>query len=134
MSSGIPTQAEYERNELAMAARREREIDQQPLADRKEAQQSFLLAMRDDPGVVAERISWLLGGDYGWGAMTLAKRVLASPRMNRRAILTQSIAVHEWMCPRRMAVDAWKKLAPAQKRLLDAAVDVVIASAEREEE
>jgi hypothetical protein len=133
MSSGIPTQAEYERNELAMASRREREIDQQPLRDLKEAQQEFFEAMRDRPGVVAERISWLLDGNYGWGAMTQAKQVLANPRLNRRAILTQSIAVHEWMCPRRMAVNAWKKLTPAQKLLLDAAVDIVIEAAEKED-
>ena len=129
----IPSQAEYERNELAMARRHEQEIDRAPLSDRKEAQQSFFEAMRDDPGVVAERIGWLLDGNYGFGSMKMAQQVLASPRMNRRAALVQSIAVSEWMCPRRMAIDAWKKLTPAQKQLLDAAVDVVIAAAEKEE-
>lgn len=129
----IPTQAEYEQNELRAASRHEREIDQAPLNDRKEAQRRFFEVMWTQPGLVAERISWLLDGNYGWGAMKMAKQILASPRMNRRAALVQSIAVFEWMCPRRMAIDAWKKLAPAQKQLLDAAVDVVVEAAEREE-
>ena len=130
----IPSQAEYEVRELNEAARREQEIDRSPLSERKEAQQSFLEAMRDDPGVVAERVSWLLDGNYGYGPMVLAKQVLQNTRINRRAIFTQSIAVFEWMCPRRMAVLAWKKLTPAQKSLLDQAIDVVIEAAVHSEE
>jgi hypothetical protein len=130
----IPSQAEYERNELYQAVRREQEIDRAPLSERKEAQQNFLETMRDDPAVVAERVSWLLDGNYGYGPMMMAKEVLRNPRLNRRAILVQSVGVHEWMCPRRMTVDAWKKLTLAQKDLLDAAVDVVVEAAEKEEE
>ena len=130
----IPSQAEYERRERDEAARHEREIDRAPLSERKENQQNFFEAMRDDPALVAERVSWLLDGNYGYGAMTLAKQVLASPRTNRRAALVQSVAVFEGMCPRRMAVDAWKKLSSSQKSLLDQAVDVVIEAAEHPEE
>jgi hypothetical protein len=128
----MPSQQEYEQNELRAARRHEQQIDAAPLSDRKDAQREFLEAMRDNPAVVGERIGWLIDGNYGYGAMLKAKQIVASPRMNRRAALVQSIAVFEWMCPRRMAVDARKKLTPQQKKLLDDVVDVVIAEAEKE--
>lgn len=133
MSTPIPTQAEYERRERLAAVRREQEVDRAPLTDRKEAQQDLLGTMRERPETVAERIGWLIDGNYGNGAMQIAKEIVRSPRMNRRAGLVLLVAVHEWQCPRRMAADAWKKLTTAQKQLLDAAVDVVIEAAEREE-
>lgn len=129
----IPSQAQYEQNERSAAIRREQEIDRSPLADRKEGQANYLEAMRDRPELVAERIGWLLDGNYGYGPMMMAKQIVRSPRMNRRAALAMSIAVFEWMCPRRMAADAWNKLTPSQKQRLDAAVDVVIQAAEKEE-
>jgi hypothetical protein len=130
----IDSQAEYENRMFREAARREQEIDRAPLRDRKEAQGKFLSAMATNPAVVAERIGWLIDGNYGYGEMKMARRVVGSPRMNREAALTQLAAVYEWMCPRHMAVDAWKKLTPPQKKALSAAVEVVIAAAERAEE
>jgi hypothetical protein len=54
--------------------------------------------------------------------------------MNREAILTQLVAVYEWMCPRRMAVDAWKKLTPAQKEKLSKIIAKEIKDAEKTED
>lgn len=130
----IPSQAEYDNQSLAEATQHEREIERAPLADRKEAQQSFFEAMRDSPENVGERLSWLLAGNYGRGAMMRAQQVVKSPRMNRRAALCLMTGVFEWMCPSRMGADAWKKLTPAQKQVLDQALDIVIAAAERSEE
>lgn len=132
-ASRVPTQSEYERNERASAMKHERQIDEAPLADRKDAQKSFLEAMRERPQLVGERLGWLFEGNYGYGPMIIAKEVLARPRMNREAILTQMIAVFEWMCPRRMAVDAWKKLTPAEKDKLSKAIAKEIKYAEKAE-
>jgi hypothetical protein len=131
-STGIPSQSEYERRERMEAIRREQEVERAPLRDRKEAQQSFLEAMRERPAIVASRIGWLLDGNYGYGPMVMAKQVLGSPRMNREAALTQMIAVHEWMVPRRMAAEAWKKLTSAEKASLSEAVAEEIREAEEE--
>jgi hypothetical protein len=130
----IPSQAEYERRERMMAIAKEQEVEQALLADRKEAQRSFFEVMRDDPALVAVRIGWLFNGNHGYGPMQLAKQLIASPRMNRRAGLVQLIGVYEWQVPRRMTIEAWKKLTAAQKKQLDAAVDVVIEAAEGEAE
>ncbi len=131
----IPSQAEYESNERLRAIRDESRIAKAPLADRKEAQAAFYEAMATDPAIVAERISWLIDGNYGYGQMQMAKQVVGSPRMNREAALTQLVAVFEWQCPRRMAIDAWKKLTGPQKKALSAAIAVVInnVDAERDE-
>jgi hypothetical protein len=122
----IPSQAAYEQNELAAARRHEQEVDGSPLAERKENQANFLWAMRERPDIVAEQVDWLLEGNYGYGAKLMAFQ--ATSRMNRPALFTQLIAVYEWMCPRRMAVDAWKKLSAGEKARLQAAVESVIAN------
>lgn len=63
-SPGIPSQAEYERREFADVIRRRSEVQGAPLADRKDAQQSFLEAMKEDPGHVANVVDWLIDGHY----------------------------------------------------------------------
>ena len=124
---------EYESNELRRARVDEQHIDQAPLSERKEAREAFHRDMAAAPEIVAERIGWMLDGNYGYGQMLMAKQILAAKRMNREAALTQLISVFEWQCPRRMGVEAWKTLTPAQKKSLSAAVAVVIAEAEKQE-
>jgi hypothetical protein len=132
-SSGIPSQAEYERRELADAQRKLTEVEKAPLAERKEAAAEFLTAMRDHPDIVAERIGWLLDGNYGYGAMKKAKQILGSPRMNRSAALTHMVAAFEWSSPNAMTVAAWKKLTKPQQAALERAVQAAIRDAETEE-
>lgn len=132
-SSRVPSQADYERRERSEAQQRLAEIRRQPLSDRKEAQAKFLEAMRDDPELVAERLGWLLGGSYGYGAKLMAKQVLGSPRMNRSAALTQMVGAFEWMAPEDMVRAAWKKLSASEKAALESAVQGAITSAEIEE-
>jgi hypothetical protein len=131
-SSGIPSQAEYERNEAMEAYRLEKEVNSQSLSDRKEARASFLEAMQKRPEIIAERIGWMLDGNYGYGVMKKAQAVIAAKRMNRPAALTHMVAIYEWRCPADFARDAWKKLTSIEKTLLDAAVKEEIASAEKE--
>jgi len=132
-SSGIPSQSEYERRELQEANQRLSAVERAPLADRKEAAAEFLAAMRDHPELVAERVGWLLGGNYGYGQMLMAKRVLGSPRSNRSAALTQMVAAFEWSSPGAMTREAWKKLTKSQQATLERAVQATIRDAEREE-
>jgi hypothetical protein len=132
--SSIPGQAEYERREVASAHRKLDDLRRAPLADRKEAQAKFLGAMRDHPEIVGERIGWLLGGNYGYGQMLLAKQVLASPRMNRSAALTQMVGAYEWQSPEELSRAAWKKLSASEQAQLEREVQEAIASAERDDE
>ena len=131
--SRIPSQYEYELREATEARSRLAKLQRQPLADRKEAQASFFEAMRDQPELVAERVGWLLDGNYGYGEMILAKRILKSPRMNRSAALTQMIGAFEWMSPEDMVRAAWKKLTKSQQAALEKAVQATLRSAETEE-
>ena len=131
--SRSPSQDDYERRELTAARNKLSELRRAPLADRKEAQAEFLKAMRDDPELVAERLGWLIGGNYGYGAMLMAKQVLATPRMNRSAALTQMVGAFEWMTPEDMVRAAWKKLSTGEKAALETAVQGAIVSAQSEE-
>lgn len=128
----MESQREYEHRSLAEADRHLREIERAPLAERKEAAANFLDAIRTDPALVAERLGWIIDGNYGYGEMMKAKQVVSNPRLNREAILVQMVAAYEWMTPGDMARAAWKKLTGKEKQALSAAVDVVITAAEAE--
>lgn len=132
--SRLPSQQEYEMNERRLAQAKEKEVEKAPLSERKEAQRAFLEAMRDQPELVGERIGWLLDGNYGYGAMIIAKEILPRKRMNREAILTHLVGVHEWQVPPRMSIAAWKMLTPSQQQNLDKAVKKAIEGAEAENE
>jgi len=127
---GIPSQHEYEQREIRAAQAQRAAVQRAPLRDRKEAQLAFFEAMRDDPALVAERLGWLLDGNYGYGAMMLAQTVLRQPRMNRQAALTQMIGVYEWQCPEDMTRAAWKRLSPGEAAALGREVRVAISDAE----
>lgn len=128
----IPSQAQYEQNELTSAYNHMQEIEHAPLSDRKEAQADFFRVMSEDPALLAERLGWLIDGNYGYGEMMKAKQVVAHPRMNREASLTQLVGAYEWQCPPAMTSSAWRRLTSDQKAVLSAAVDVVIKAAEKE--
>ena len=132
MSTNIPSEAQYEAQEIAQAQREMAEVEHAPLRDRQYAAKEFYEAMRDDPAKVAERIGWIFDGNYGKGHYLMARRILASPRMNRAAALTNIAAAADWRCPQRMVAAAWKKLTGPQKAMLDAAIQVVITAAEKE--
>ena len=125
-----PDQHAYEQREIREANAQITAAAHAPLQDRKEAQQAFFEAMRDQPDVVADRIGWLLDGNYGYGSMLLARRVLGSRRMNRPATLTQMIGVFEWQSPGDMTRAAWKKLSPGEKHVLQREVEKAILDAE----
>ena len=119
----IPSQAEYERNERDRFHRDLREIDRTPLSERKESCREFFEAMKGDPDLVAERVSWLLDGSYGKGSYDASREVARNTRMNRVAWLTQITGALEWRCPADMLIRAWKKLTSAEKDRLKNAVE-----------
>jgi hypothetical protein len=129
---GTPSQYEYEQREMRAAQAQRAAVQHAPLRDRKEAQQDFFGAMRDDPSLVAERIEWLLAGNYGFGAMMIAQDILRRPRMNRQAALTQLIGVFEWQCPEDMTRQAWKRLSPGEQAALGREVRAAISAAEQD--
>jgi len=116
-----------------VAQRKLTEVEKAPLAERKEAAAEFFAAMRDNPDIVAERVGWLLDGNYGYSSMLMAKQILGSPRMNRSAALTHMVGAFEWSSPGAMTVAAWKKLTKAQQAALERAVQAEIRSAETAE-
>jgi len=128
-TSKIPSQSEYEQRERKEAQAKLLEVRRAPLADRKEAEAEFFAAMRDHPEIVAERVGWLIAGNYGYGSKLLADRVLQSPRMNRPAALTQMVAAFEWQCPEDHARAAWNKLSTNEQATLERAVRREIAEA-----
>lgn len=120
---------EYEMREAREHHRMLGEVEKAPLHERKEACAEFYEAMAHDPAIVGERIGWLLDGNYGYGSMKAAERVMAmSKRANKKATLTHMVGALEWKCPARMTMAAWKKLTPAQKAALDKAVQAEIDS------
>lgn len=124
-------QVEYEEHEVSRARKQIQDAGKAPLRDRQKARANFLEVMQKNPEIIAERIDWILEGNYGFGAMVLAKRVIgASGRTNKQAQLVHMVAALDYQCPNDFAVDAWNRLTKAQKAALDEAVGHVIDEAD----
>lgn len=121
MKTQIPTQAEYEANELRAFRKQLAQVESSPLADRREARRNWQTALTDTP-LIAKRMSWLLCGNYGYGAMKAAQSVAQNKRMNRAAQLGQWLAALEWNCPADFARQAWNSLAPEHQNAVNAAI------------
>jgi hypothetical protein len=102
------------------------EINKAPLSERKAAAAEYGKYMREFPKTVAERVQWLLVGNFGYGSYVKARQIAVSKGMNRVAALGGMIAELEWQCPSRMASDEWKKLTVAQQQTLGSAIAHVI--------
>jgi hypothetical protein len=113
MKTQIPTQAEYERNEALALVRQLDAIRRAPLRDRVEAREAWAQALKD-PGLVAERVGWLLNGSYGYGACLRAKRIMES-RGNKVAALAWLTAALEWNCPAPFAVQQFILLSATEQ-------------------
>jgi hypothetical protein len=113
-SSGIPSQREYESREIATFHADLKRVEKAPLNERKEDAKEFAEAMASDPALVAERIGWLLDGNYGYGSYVKSREVVRS-KMNAPAWLTQVIGALEWRSPFAMTRANWNKLSSHQK-------------------
>lgn len=120
------TQQEYEATERNRFHQQMADVDKQSMADRKAARDEWSAAMITTPATVAERIEWLLAGNYGQGSYVVALQVMASPRMNHAAWLGQTIAALEWQCPPAFARSAYVKLTTAQREKLDTFIATTI--------
>lgn len=125
MPTQIPTRQQYEARELA-------EFRRQLQACDKEGADAFAETMAKDPGIIAERISWVLSGAYGWGSCHAAHNYLATPRMNRAAALVQLVGSLEWKSDARKTAEAWKRLTKGQQDALAVVVSRVMKNAESE--
>jgi hypothetical protein len=124
------SQAQYESNERAMLAIQIARVESAPLVDRRAGRDSLAEALTV-PGLIEERLRWLLEGCYGYGAMMKAKEIAAS-KMNRPAALMQLLGAVEWQCPGSMTRAMYLKLSPADQQALNAVIMAVIDSQEVE--
>lgn len=119
----------YEAQEAARHNKEMGYIKKLPLEERKENAVEWFDSMKNHPDLIGERIEWLLAGNYGYGAMKEAEKVLAqSSRANKVAALSILIAALEWHTPAREAVAMWKKLSSAEKGKLQKAIEAAIKS------
>lgn len=116
-----PSRRSHEMNEINIFFNDLKRVDKLPLADRKANARRFSEELHSPGGmeVIAERVGWLLDGNYGEGAQIKAMQVARSPRMNQAAYLVQTIAALEWLVPPAMTIAAWRTLSMAQRNKLD---------------
>ncbi len=128
----IPTQTEYEAREARLYAQQIRDIETAPLADRKEAAKEWANYLANKPALIAERISWLLNGSYGFWSYKVSREIAANKRLNRTAGLARIIAALEWETPHTMAARAFRALSTEQQAvinsLIQAEIDYYLAS------
>src|SRR6185369_2554225 len=121
---------EYEQNEARLLAAQIREVELAPLADRRDARNGWHEAIKTFPDLVAERVSWIINGSYGYGACIAAKRIVDSPRMNQADALSQLVAALEWNCPSAFAREAFLSLSNAEQKRINDAIKAEIETTE----
>jgi len=81
-----------------------------------------------NPAMLAERIDWMLAGNYGFGAMIRARAILSgSERNNKQAQLCMLLAALDCNCKNAMARSAWLKLSVNSMLAVGEAVEKAIA-------
>lgn len=111
------------------------QLSKEPLAVRQGMREEWRYSITSEPETVAERVGWLLAGNYSQESYSAAWAVLAG-RGNHVAALGIMIAALEWQCPPAFARGAWRSLTPEQQERVNAAIQGAINSAiqAREEE
>lgn len=126
----MATQTEYEARERTNFFHEMGEIQKDwgkmPVSERRQEEAEFYETMRDHPTLIAERVGWLLDGNYGQGSYLAAHDVLSRPRMNVEAWMVQTIGPLEWRVPPVAVVRAWKRLTPVQQAKLNQEVQKTI--------
>ncbi len=123
-----PSTYEFQQYQAQMKA-----VESAPLTERKEARAEWLEALQNSPELIAERVDWLIDGNYGYVSYYRAQEIIHNKRMNRTAALGQMIAALEWQCPNAYARTAWNSLTEEQKTAVTAALNDVISDALEEE-
>ena len=105
------------------------------LTDRQAARSEYHDDMKHSPELVAERVRWLLNGDYGYGAYLIANAIVeSSSRYNKVAALSQAIAAFEWQCPALFARQAYLKLSKPEQQKIDRLIGAEIEQAKEDRE
>ena len=125
MTTAIPTQHEYENQERQMLADHLHMVEALPVYERKVAMVWFLDMCRTDAPLVAERIAWMLGGNYGYGAYQASRQMVDSMR-NPKPALFYLIASLEWQTGDYYAVRVWQSLTAEQKLTLNELIGVEV--------
>ena len=124
----MTTEHEYKDRELRLYFADIDRVEQAPLPDRKQAKYEWLADMQINPQLVADRISWLIGGSYGQGSYIIAREVAKNTRMNRVSKLGQMIAALEWSCSASMARAAWNAMTTGEQQILSNLIQAEIDS------
>lgn len=104
-------QQAYENRERGMLNAEIDRLEKLPLAERREGREAWASAMAHDWTAIRERVTWLLHGHYGYGAMAEAHRALtAGHNTNYNARIGQLVAALEWSCAPSEARKAWKSI------------------------
>lgn len=123
----IPTQAQYEAREQAEFIRQRNAPMLQTKQEWHETAKEFAADMANKPELVAERVSWLLNGSYGYGSYQQARKVAANTHMTREAWMVQVIGALEWGCREVDTRRAFNRMTAEQKAKLNALVLAEIA-------
>ena len=121
----IPTQREYEQREAQMFADHLHMVEALPVYERREASVEFLDTCQHDAPLVAERVSWLLAGCYGYGAYAASRQMIDSMK-NPKPALFYLIASLEWQTGDYYATRCWHTLTEEQCITLNELIGVEV--------
>lgn len=120
-------QQAYENRERGMLNAEIDRLEKLPLAERREGREAWASAMTHGWPAIRERVTWLLHGHYGYGAMAEAHRALtAGHGTNYNARIGQLVAALEWSCAPSEARKAWKSSGHTIQGMVTEAIELGI--------
>lgn len=115
----------YAQNEKNTTQRKLSHLASEPLHIRQANRKEYAKDLHDTR-LVAQRIEWMLDGNYGFGAYLICQDIMKNYRMNRIAALSQMIGGLEWQCSALEARKAYLSLDAAAQDRINAAIQAVI--------
>ena len=125
---------EYHDREMKRLFKRIEDIEKAPLSERREGREDYLRGLRDNPDIIAERVTWILNGAYGYAEQFRAKYILENCKRKSAVVqLAYLVAAFDDSCPQVFAAQAFKKLMPEQQEKINNLIAQEVEDWEKEQ-
>lgn len=124
---------QYELNERSAFLAQIKSCDTLPLSERNENKKEMIEVLQECLQSFYQAVSFLINGDFGYGAYQATKESLQNKRMNRKAWLFNTTACLNYSVPFRQACNLWHGLDFELKEKINKKLDEMIEESINEE-
>lgn len=128
----MTTDSQYVQSELSRFRKERHQIENAPLPELKEGAADLKKFLEEDFQHLLTQAQWIIDGSYGAGCQFAWQKL--SKRMNRRAWLFNTYAIHAHRTNQRLASKVWHLLDTDLQAAINAGLDKIINEFDRRQE